>query len=334
MNDQPVIEVDSLGKTYRDGWLRRRRLEVLRGVTLDVRPGEVFGLLGPNGAGKTTFIKILLGIVRRSAGDARLLGLPAGDRRSRRLVGFLPENLRMGRHHTALSALDYYGKLNGLSARQVRQRSGTLLQTVGLADRARDSVAKYSKGMLQRLGLGSSPVARSSGGDPGRTDRRPGSRRPRSSPQHHAAVEGPRENGLSEQPSAAGGGTRLRPGRDFGQRFVAVCRTNPGDHDGRIRETAVGCGRAGPELGTRRRRDGDSGRVGRGRSRVLAAAGSGAVRVVLKSLSQADVDGCIDRLRKHGVSITGLSRVRRSLEEAFLAIVAEPAEETCEPTAQ
>ncbi len=70
MNDQPVIEVECLGKVYRDGWLRRRRLEVLREVTLDVRPGEIFGLLGPNGAGKTTFIKILLGIVRKWTGSA------------------------------------------------------------------------------------------------------------------------------------------------------------------------------------------------------------------------------------------------------------------------
>lgn len=145
--------MSGLTKTYVEGWIRRRRQEVLKGLTLDVGQGEIFGLLGPNGAGKTTFIKILLGIVRKTSGSATLIGHPAGSLRSRRLVGYLPENLRIARHHTAVSALDYYGQLNGLSRQQIAKRRDELLHTVGLADRAGDSVAKYSKGMLQRLGL-------------------------------------------------------------------------------------------------------------------------------------------------------------------------------------
>ena len=153
MTSAPLISVSGLSKTYVEGWFRRRRLEVLKGLTLEVGQGEIFGLLGPNGAGKTTFIKILLGIVRKTAGSATLIGHPAGSRRSRRLVGYLPENLRIARHHTAVTALNYYGQLNGLSVSQIARRRDELLQTVGLADRAQDSVAKYSKGMLQRLGL-------------------------------------------------------------------------------------------------------------------------------------------------------------------------------------
>src|ERR1700722_1745379 len=110
-NDAPAIEVRELRKTYRDGWLRRGRVDALRGVTFQVQRGEIFGLLGPNGAGKTTLIKVLLGVVRGATGQASMLGWPAGDRRGRVRVGYLPENHRIPRHHTGNSALAYYGNL-------------------------------------------------------------------------------------------------------------------------------------------------------------------------------------------------------------------------------
>ena len=148
----PTIEVADLKKSYRNGILRRS-FPALKGVSFAVQPGEIFGLLGPNGAGKTTLIKILLGIVRGSGGTASLLGRPAGHRQSRRRVGYLPENLRIANHHTARTAMQYYGCLSGLRSQQIRQRQSELLDLVGLADRTRDSIKKYSKGMLQRLGL-------------------------------------------------------------------------------------------------------------------------------------------------------------------------------------
>src|SRR5262245_49491241 len=151
--DQPAIETHSLCKTYVEGLIRRKRQEALRGVSLRVERGEIFGLLGGNGAGKTTFIKILLGIIRRSGGDARLLGYAAGDWRGRKLIGYLPENLRVPRHLTGLTALEYYGHLSNVPTSLIRQRRGGLLEMVGLADRAKDPVRTYSKGMLQRLGL-------------------------------------------------------------------------------------------------------------------------------------------------------------------------------------
>src|SRR5712664_3896228 len=98
-----AIEVHSIQKTYRDGLFGRRRVEALKGVSFRVARGAIFGLLGPNGAGKTTLIKILLGIVRKTGGAATLLGKPAGDRRGRRGVGYLPENHRIPRHHTGNS---------------------------------------------------------------------------------------------------------------------------------------------------------------------------------------------------------------------------------------
>ena len=100
MTSDVVISVQDLRKTYRDGLLGRRRIEALRGVSFEIGRGEVFGLLGPNGAGKTTLIKVLLGIVKKTGGEARLLGRPAGDRHGRLRVGYLPEHHRIPRHLT------------------------------------------------------------------------------------------------------------------------------------------------------------------------------------------------------------------------------------------
>jgi ABC-2 type transport system ATP-binding protein len=148
-----TIVVDQLQKTYREGWLRRKEFTALRGISFTVEEGEIFGLLGQNGAGKTTFIKILLGIIRKSGGTATLLDFPAGDRRARKRVGYVPENLRVPRHLTGYTALELYGQLSGLSPGQVRHRRGAVLERVGLVERAKDPVRTYSKGMLQRLGL-------------------------------------------------------------------------------------------------------------------------------------------------------------------------------------
>ena len=150
---EPAIETIDLRKTYVEGLLRYKRQEALKGVSLRVERGEIFGLLGGNGAGKTTFIKALLGIIRKTSGDAKLLGFPAGDRRGRKLVGYLPENLRVPRHLTGYTALEYYGNLSNVPTSVIRQRRGDLLEKVGLAARAKDPVRTYSKGMLQRLGL-------------------------------------------------------------------------------------------------------------------------------------------------------------------------------------
>lgn len=150
---EAAIQVDRLSKTYSEGLIFRKRREALREVSFEVQRGEIFGLLGGNGAGKTTFIKILLGIIRRSQGHATILGYPAGDLRARKRVGYLPENLRVPRHLTALTALEYYGHLSNVPSSVIRERRGPLLEKVGLAARAADPVRTYSKGMLQRLGL-------------------------------------------------------------------------------------------------------------------------------------------------------------------------------------
>ena len=148
-----VIEIQKVSKTYRSGLLRRNAFQALDDVTLQVPRGSIYGLLGPNGAGKTTLIKILLGIIRKSAGSASVLGFPAGSRQSRHEIGYLPENHRIPRHLTGITALEYYGALSGLSLAEIRRRSPDLLKLVGLKGRGSEKVSGYSKGMLQRLGL-------------------------------------------------------------------------------------------------------------------------------------------------------------------------------------
>ena len=148
-----AIEVESLEKTFKDGWFGRRSIRALRKISFEVERGSIFGLLGPNGAGKTTLIKILLGLVSKSGGRANLLGQPAGDRRGRAQVGYLPEHHRIPRHLKGNSALAYYGGLSGVSPGDVGRRRDDLLRRVGLSEWGRVSVRKYSKGMLQRLGL-------------------------------------------------------------------------------------------------------------------------------------------------------------------------------------
>ena len=148
-----VVACRDLTKTYRDGWFGRKKVLALQGVSFEVRPGEIFGLLGPNGAGKTTLIKVLLGICRKTGGDASVLGSKAGARAARRRIGYLPEGHRLPRHLTANTALDYYGGLSGLSAAEVKAKRGDLLDLVGLAKWGPTNVRKFSKGMQQRLGL-------------------------------------------------------------------------------------------------------------------------------------------------------------------------------------
>ncbi len=153
-SDGAIVDVRGIRKSY-GGWspLGKRQVNALRGVSLQADKGEVFGLLGPNGAGKTTLIKILLGVVKPSDGSASLFGESVGSTAARRRVGYLPESLRVDRHHTARSALKFYGRLSGMASRDIARRSDELLDLVGLQGRDRESVRRFSKGMYQRLGL-------------------------------------------------------------------------------------------------------------------------------------------------------------------------------------
>jgi ABC-2 type transport system ATP-binding protein len=142
----PVLETRDLKKNYRG-------IEALRGVSLRVDRGEIFGLLGQNGAGKTTLVKILLGITRGWHGDARLLGAAVGKADVRRRVGYLPEDHHFPEYHSACSLLDFYGQLLSVPRARRRERIPAVLEAVGLSQRMHSKIRGYSKGMKQRLGI-------------------------------------------------------------------------------------------------------------------------------------------------------------------------------------
>jgi ABC-2 type transport system ATP-binding protein len=125
----------------------------VEGLTLEVRRGEVFGFLGPNGAGKSTSIKMLLGLVVPTGGEATVLSSPAGDVETRRKIGFLPEHFRFYDWLTATELLYLHGRLYAMAAALLRERVPALLDLVGLAPHRDRRLGDFSKGMLQRLGL-------------------------------------------------------------------------------------------------------------------------------------------------------------------------------------
>jgi ABC-2 type transport system ATP-binding protein len=141
-----LIETQDLQKTY-------GAVVAVDGLNLSVARGEVFGFLGPNGAGKTTTVKMLLGLVRATSGQARILNCAPGDPAVMGRIGFLPEHFRFHPWLTAAAFLDVHGRLYGLTSSQRRERIPRLLGKVGLADRAGTRLADFSKGMLQRVGL-------------------------------------------------------------------------------------------------------------------------------------------------------------------------------------
>lgn len=141
-----LIETTQLRKEYGE-------LVAVKDLDLEVREGEVFGFLGPNGAGKTTTVKMLLGLVRPTAGDAKVLNRAPGAPDAMRRVGFLPEHFRFPPWLTAHNFLDMHGQLYGMNAVERRQRIPRMLDRVGLGGRGRSKLGEYSKGMQQRVGL-------------------------------------------------------------------------------------------------------------------------------------------------------------------------------------
>jgi ABC-2 type transport system ATP-binding protein len=147
------VETTGLSKSYRIGHLRPRLHPALHDLSLAVPRGEIFGYLGPNGSGKTTTLKILMGLVFASGGRARLLGRELSDPRCRERVGYLPEHPYLYDYLTPAEYLDYVGRLFGMDKASRRGRAKELLERVGLTAAARTPLRRFSKGMLQRIGL-------------------------------------------------------------------------------------------------------------------------------------------------------------------------------------
>lgn len=152
MSAEVVIETRSLTKVYRDFW-GRRKVEALKALDLDVRRGEIFGLLGPNGSGKTTTIKLILGLLFPTNGEALVFGRPAGDVEKNARIGYLPEESYLYRFLNAEETLDFYARLFRLPRAVRRQRVFDLIEQVGLQRAKRRQLREYSKGMTRRIGL-------------------------------------------------------------------------------------------------------------------------------------------------------------------------------------
>jgi len=147
-----VVETRNLTKVYRDFW-GRQKVRALKALDLTVRQGEVFGLLGPNGSGKTTTIKLLLGLLFPTSGEALMLGKPATDVEKNAKIGYLPEESYLYRFLNAEETLDFYGRLFSMSGAVRRQRVAQLINLVGLESAKKRKLREYSKGMARRIGL-------------------------------------------------------------------------------------------------------------------------------------------------------------------------------------
>ena len=149
----PVIEIENLTKDYPFGFLHLRKKTSLEGLTMQVEDGEVFGFLGPNGAGKSTTIKLLVRLIFPTSGTARILGKPISDIEMHRDIGYLPEQPYFYDYLTAAELLDYFARFHDLKAADRRERVARMLKKVGLETARKIQLRKYSKGMLQRVGL-------------------------------------------------------------------------------------------------------------------------------------------------------------------------------------
>ena len=159
MNERaPVVQIFNLHKTFHTGFFRKR-VDAVKGVSFEVERGEIFGLLGPNGAGKTTTLKVMMGLIKPSRGKVRIFGLDGRKPAARTKVGFLPENPYFHEYLTPRELLDFYGDLCGMKKKDIRERRNLLIDQMGLNDAASRPLRKFSKGMLQRVGLAQAMIS-------------------------------------------------------------------------------------------------------------------------------------------------------------------------------
>ena len=308
-----VISVRDLKKTYKAGLFRRKRIDALQGVTLDVPKGQIFGLLGPNGAGKTTLIKILLGIVKRSSGQASVLGMQAGSRQSRRRIGYLPENHRIPRHLNGNTALEYYGSLSGMPMSQIKKRRPELLEIVGLRGREKESVTGYSKGMQQRLGLAQAMLHNpeviildepTDGVDPvGRKEIREVLKR------------------LASEGHSVFLNSHLLQELELVCESVAILVKGSVRLTGKVPELKKAISETPLIAELRGNKTKVEQTLAGFKSSEFAQLDSEYFKVELGQMDQSGVDEFVDKVRQNGISIESLHRPELTLEEAFLQVV-------------
>ena len=321
--NRPAIVAENLTKTYSAGVVFRKKHQALKGLSFTVNQGEVFGLLGPNGAGKTTFIKVLLGIIKKSGGNASMLGHPAGSKRGRQAVGYLPERLRIPPHLSAYGALDYFGNLSNLPSNTVRARRDEYLELVGLKGRERDLVKKFSKGMVQRLGLAQAMLH-----EPKMIilDEPTDGLDPRARAEMRAII-----SSLAERGVTIFFNSHLLQEVEMICQRVAILDKGVLRYCGSVSEIGqfLSTGAAGPAHKVRFELSGDANSckaafTGLKSKQVSQNGPLVTIEADLQSLSQ--IDRIVDELRAKGVSITGIQSQRVSLEDAFLQLTEIAAE--------
>ncbi|MFM7033672.1 MAG: ABC transporter ATP-binding protein [Planctomycetia bacterium] len=152
IGDEVVVEARNLSKTYRDFWGRSKKV-ALKPLDLEVRRGEIFGLLGPNGSGKTTTIKLLLGLIFPTSGEALVFGRDATDVSKNERIGYLPEESYLYKFLDAEETLDFYGRLFDMPPEERKRRADMLIEMVGLGRDKKRQLKEYSKGMTRRIGV-------------------------------------------------------------------------------------------------------------------------------------------------------------------------------------
>lgn len=155
-----AVEIRDVHKSFPGAWGKAGAVYAVKGVSLSIPQGGVYGLIGPNGSGKSTIMKMLVGLLAPHEGCCKVFGLPATAAANRREIGFLPENPYFYKFLTGAETLRFYGRLCGLAGRKLRERVDELLELVGLQEAASRRLAGYSKGMLQRIGLAQALVQR------------------------------------------------------------------------------------------------------------------------------------------------------------------------------
>ena len=306
-SQETIVSVRDVTKVYGGGLFGKGGFRALDGVSLEVGRGQVFGLLGPNGAGKTTLVKILLGLARRSGGDALLFGQPVGDPSARTRVGYLPEGHRFPQYLTGVQMLELFGQMCGRDREYLRRRIPELLEQVGMRDAAHRKIREYSKGMTQRIGLAQAMIHEpdlvildepTDGVDPvGRAAVR-------------QLVQGLKDRGTTVFINSH----LLQEVELICDRVVIMARGKI-LREGSIAELTPRSGRyrfevaPAEELALAKL-------VGELGSNFEPAPGGFEVQ-----LSDAELDQCVDRLRAGGVSIRGITARRMNLEQAFIQLV-------------
>lgn len=306
--DDIILRTRGLKKTFSGGILKRKGFQALGGIDLEVGRGQVFGLLGPNGAGKTTMVKIMLDLIRGYNGQVEVFGQPPSDPKTRRRIGYLPEAHRMPEYLTGWQVMILFGMLAGHPKAEVERRAAPILERVGMLKDCHRKVREYSKGMQQRLGLAQSMVhdpelifldEPTDGVDPiGRAKIR-------------EMVSELRNNGatifinshllnevemICDQVVIIDKGTILREGT------IDELTPRTGTTNFELRQDPGDLSELLGNLGTGFKQDG---------------------RKLEVTLDDPQLDDAIDRLRRAGHTITGISQRRLSLEESFIDLVKE-----------